>query len=210
MNVKITADSIWKRYFKQSTLKRINEQRFFYSVYSNMRWMVSVDSSVSNTVTPQCHNNEHIGRDKMDAIFQTTCSNAFHWIKMYRFQLRFHWSLLPRVQLTIFQRWFREWFGAGQATTHYLNQWLLVYWRISASSGLTWQVTSHHRHGVTNHRHLDRLINYSLFMPKRNHQSSALWILSDRWIPLTKGRQRGKRFHVMRSSCTLDLTRTCI
>ena len=36
----------------------------------------------------------------------------------------------------IFQHWFREWLGAVQATSHYLNQWWLVYWRIYASLGL--------------------------------------------------------------------------
>ena len=44
----------------------------------------------------------HWGRDKMAAIFQTTFSNAFSWMKMFEFRLRFHWSLFPRVQLTIF------------------------------------------------------------------------------------------------------------
>ena len=59
---------------------------------------------------------------KMAAIFQTTISNAFSLIRMYKFRLIFHWSLLPRVQLTIFQHWFRWWLGAVQATSHYLNQ----------------------------------------------------------------------------------------
>ena len=49
----------------------------------------------------------HWGRDKMAAIFQTIFSNAFSWMKMYEFRLRFHWSLLPEVQLIIFQHWFR-------------------------------------------------------------------------------------------------------
>ena len=49
----------------------------------------------------------HWGRDKMAAIFQTTFSNAFSWMRMYRFRIRFHWSLFPRDQLTIFQHWFR-------------------------------------------------------------------------------------------------------
>ena len=39
----------------------------------------------------------HWGRDKMAAIFQTTFSNAFSWMKMFKFRLRFHWSLFPRV-----------------------------------------------------------------------------------------------------------------
>ena len=49
----------------------------------------------------------HWGRDKMAAIFQTTFSNAFFWMKMNKFRLRFHWRLFPMVQLTIFQHWFR-------------------------------------------------------------------------------------------------------
>ena len=49
----------------------------------------------------------HWGRDKMAAIFQTIFSNAFSWMKMDEFRLTFHWSLFLRVQLTIFQHWFR-------------------------------------------------------------------------------------------------------
>ena len=78
----------------------------------------------------------HWGRDKMAAVSQTTFSNAFSWMKMIEFRLRFYWSLFPRVQLIIFQHWFRWWLGAGQATSHYLNQWWLVYWRIYTSLGL--------------------------------------------------------------------------
>ena len=44
---------------------------------------------------------------QMDAISQTTFSNAFSWMKMFEFRLEFHRSLFPRVQLTIFQQWFR-------------------------------------------------------------------------------------------------------
>ena len=44
---------------------------------------------------------------QMDAISQTTFSNAFSWMKMFEFRLKFHWSLFPRVKLTIFQHWFR-------------------------------------------------------------------------------------------------------
>ena len=49
----------------------------------------------------------HWGRDKMAAIFQTTFSNAFYWMKIYEFRLKFHWSLFLRVQLTIFKHCFR-------------------------------------------------------------------------------------------------------
>ena len=49
----------------------------------------------------------HQGWDKMAAIYQTTFSNAFSWMKRYKFLLKFHFGLFPRVQLTIFQHWFR-------------------------------------------------------------------------------------------------------
>ena len=52
-------------------------------------------------------NQLHWGWDKMAAIFQTTVSNGFSWMKMYEFWLKFHWSLFLRVQLTIFLPWFR-------------------------------------------------------------------------------------------------------
>ena len=45
----------------------------------------------------------HRGRDKTAVIFQTTFSNAFCWMKIYEFRLRFHWSLFLMTQLTIFQ-----------------------------------------------------------------------------------------------------------
>ena len=49
----------------------------------------------------------HWGRDKMDAISQTTFSNALSSMKMFQFRLKLHWSLYPRVQFTIFHNWFR-------------------------------------------------------------------------------------------------------
>ena len=62
----------------------------------------------------------------MPFIFQTAYSNAFYWIRMYEFQLKFHWSLFLRVQLTISHHWFRYWLGTDQATSHCLKQWWLV------------------------------------------------------------------------------------
>ena len=49
----------------------------------------------------------HWGRDKMSFFSQTTLSNAFSWMKMLEFRLRFHWSLFLRFQLTLFQHCFR-------------------------------------------------------------------------------------------------------
>ena len=69
----------------------------------------------------------HWGRDEMNNISQTTFSNVFSSMKMFEFWFKFHWSLFPRVQFTVSQHWFRLWLGAVQATSHYLNQWWLVY-----------------------------------------------------------------------------------
>ena len=73
---------------------------------------------------------------QMATIFQIIYSNEFSWMKLYEFQLKFHWILFLRVQLTIFQHWLRSWLGADQVISHYLNQWWLHYWHIFASLGL--------------------------------------------------------------------------
>ena len=49
----------------------------------------------------------HWGREKMAAVSQTTLLNAFSWINMFEFRLKFQWSLFLRFQLTIFQHRFR-------------------------------------------------------------------------------------------------------
>ena len=71
----------------------------------------------------------HWGREEMDTISQTTFSDACSWMKMHEFRLKFHWSLLLRFELTIFQHWFRR-----QAIINYL--WWSNCWRIYASLGL--------------------------------------------------------------------------
>ena len=82
-----------------------------------MAWCQTGDKPLSEPMMVQftdanvCHSNSvestHWGRDKMAAVSQTTLSNAFSWMKMLEFRLRFHWNLFLRVQLTIFQHWFR-------------------------------------------------------------------------------------------------------
>ena len=59
------------------------------------------------TVSPDHNELTHWGRDEMYNISQTTFSNAFSSMKMLEFRLKIHWSLFPRVQLTISQHWFR-------------------------------------------------------------------------------------------------------
>ena len=43
----------------------------------------------------------HWGQSKMTAVFQTTFSNAFSWMKIVPFWWKFHWNLLPMVQSKI-------------------------------------------------------------------------------------------------------------
>ena len=87
------------------------------------------------------------GRDKMAAILQTPFSNTFSWMKMNELRLIFHWSLFLRVQLIIFQHWFRLWLGTDQVTSHYLNQWWSVYWHICASFSLN-ELRLHHSNPI--------------------------------------------------------------
>ena len=86
-----------------------------------LKWLLAHVLSAKWQAVARDWNLTHWGRDKMAAIFQTTFSNEFLWMKMYEFRLSFHWSLFLGFQLTIFQHWFRQWLGAGQATSHYLN-----------------------------------------------------------------------------------------
>ena len=71
-----------------------------------------------NTLRPRQH-----GRHFAGDIFKGIFLNENIWIPIKI-------SLKSRVQLTISKHWFRWWIGAGLATSHCLNQWWLVYWRI--------------------------------------------------------------------------------
>ena len=111
---------------------------YYFMGYSISAWhSLDLRFSIIFTKHPMNHTCRfhliHWGRGKIAAIFQTTFSNAYSWPQMYEFRVRFRWSLFLRVQLTIFQHWFSQWLGADQATSHYMNQWWLVYLRIYAS-----------------------------------------------------------------------------
>ena len=75
------------------------------------------------------------GPIQMAAIAQTTLSNTFSWMKIYEFVLWFHWISFLRVQITLFPHSIRQWLDAPRVTSHFRNQWWLVYWRIYASLG---------------------------------------------------------------------------
>ena len=118
----------------------------------------------------------HWGRDKMAAISQTTLSNPFSWMKIFEFRITFHWSLLLWFQLTIFQHWFRWWLGADQATSHYLNQWWSVYWRIYASLGLN-ELSAHE---CTQNVHLT-FVSWARYLCDRRALFYIMLILYSLW-----------------------------
>ena len=117
-------------------------------------WLLNFIAKSYPVMEKHCHGFKviwtHWGRDEMNNISQMTFSNVFSSMKMFEFRLKFHWSLFPRVQLTMFQHWFRQWLGAVEATSHYLNQCWLVYWRIYASPGLIYPLVTHN--GVSSHK----------------------------------------------------------
>ena len=96
-----------------------------------------------------CLDLTHWGWDKMPVIFQMTFPNVFSWMKIYEFQLNFHWRLFPRVQLTILQHsdnglasnrqqtiiWSkdgnRHWYIYEALGLTGLNEWQYVFWFFS-------------------------------------------------------------------------------
>ena len=76
----------------------------------------------------------HWGLVKTAAIFQTTFSDAFSWMKTFEFQTTFYRTMFLRMLFTIWQHWFREWLGDEQAKSHYLKQcWYAVHTHICVS-----------------------------------------------------------------------------
>ena len=108
---------IWFKYQRENTSRM---QAFLLLVLCDLRYGMNYASDAIPVMIShwEDHSSEanthlltetltHWGRDKMDGIFQTAFSNAFPWMKMYEFWLRFHWIMFPGVELTIFQHQFR-------------------------------------------------------------------------------------------------------
>ena len=133
-------------------------------------WLVKASVAIAmgtfNTLRPR-PNDRRFADDTLKRIFL----NENVWIP-----IEISLSLSLRVQLTIFQHWFRKWLGAVQATSHYLNQWSLVYRRIYASLGLLIPFAVQWTQRDT---HIIKLNGMETL--------SALQAVIHRWIPLTKG-----------------------
>ena len=70
-------------------------------------------SDSCNERSPHGQNGRHFADDIFRCIFVN--ENFVSWLK-------FHWSFVLRVQLTITQQWLRWWLGTEYAISHYLNQ----------------------------------------------------------------------------------------
>ena len=118
---------------------RINECQYTINNWDTPRlWELTWGWSTTRFYLPVPDRVTHWDRGKIAAISQTTFSNVFSWMKMYEFRFRFLKNMFLRFELTTFPHWFRWWFGANQLTSHYLNQWWLVYWRTHASFGFNY------------------------------------------------------------------------
>ena len=68
--------------------------------------------------------------------FSDNISNAFSWMNIFKFRLKFHWNLLfLRVQMTIFHHWFRWWLGTKPLSEPMMAYVAGVYMHHSASMG---------------------------------------------------------------------------
>ena len=142
-----------------------------------------------NTLRPR-RNGQHFADD----IFKRNFFNENVWISI-KISLKF----VPKGPVYNIPA-FREWLGAVQATSHCLNQWLIVYRRIYAWLGLN-ELTTHYRANfiITVRSWWARWCLKSpasrLFVQaqvRENIKALRHWpfwgeFTGDRWIPLTKG-----------------------
>ena len=84
-----------------------SRQVIIWTDVGQVQWRIYASRDVSKfespTVVSISMNINTLRPRQMDAISQTTFSNTFSWMKMLESRLKFHWSLFPMVQLTIFQ-----------------------------------------------------------------------------------------------------------
>ena len=117
---------IWTKNVRQNSFIFIQENAFenvvcerasiqsrpqWVKVWWYYDWRISANFRATTRTSTWTFDNDslltHWGRNKMAAFSQTTLSNAFSWMKITEFLLKFHWSLFLRVQLTISHHWFR-------------------------------------------------------------------------------------------------------
>ena len=96
-----------------------------YWVQYHVTWYHVIQGSI-NSLRPRLNR-----RPFADDIFKCIFLNENEWI-LPRISLKF----VPKIRINNIPALVQIMAGADQATSHYLNQWWLVYWRIYASLGL--------------------------------------------------------------------------
>ena len=87
---------------------------------------LSASLSPVNTLRPK-ENGRHFADDIFKGIFLN---------ENISFPIRFSLKFIPKGSINNIPALVRVWLGADQATSHYLDQWWLINWRIYASLGL--------------------------------------------------------------------------
>ena len=99
------------RHYVPLSLKRLFKwYLIFYVVFPCLlQYMLPPPACMSGDIRACFHQQRltHLYLDKMAAISPSIFSGVFSWMNSFVFWLKFHWSFLPRVQLTISQHWFR-------------------------------------------------------------------------------------------------------
>ena len=115
---------LWAFWLTMFLLKFISDYLFLFQV-SCVQCQACPHQHLDVSIWVHCWGYlTHLPLNKWLPLLQTTFSNAFSWMKITEFGLKFHWIFFPGVQLTISQHWFRQWLGAEQATSHCLSQYL--------------------------------------------------------------------------------------
>ena len=140
----------------------------------------------------------HWGRDKMDAISQTTFPSAFSWMKMFDFWLKFHWSLSRRginnisslVQIMAWRRpggkplsepmiislptyMRRSAINCWKCLGVYSAQWLLMTWCWSTRSSIPTKLTKY--------SHCSGLVSYTNYPVIENNIRKWYYILKKKY-----------------------------
>ena len=105
----------WKTWCILRQLDTLFHQNNFHSWFINqnhshpsfLKFPMHIPSDLKNLSLKNTLALTNWGRDKMATISQTTLSITFSSMRMLEFWLKFHWSLILRVQLSIFQHLFR-------------------------------------------------------------------------------------------------------
>ena len=116
------------RVFRRSNIGFVSYYRYYLwamSCITSLLWCPQRKNTESTTwfvasnTSYLCRVHWYWGRNKMaDDIFKRIILNENVRISI---NISLNWSMFLTVQLTIFQHLFRQWPGADQATSHYLN-----------------------------------------------------------------------------------------